>query len=359
MNKENWLEVCDSFRELFDILAQSNLNHSISKRFTNHELEKVNQVIISQKNYNGWFTEESIRQALSGLSIMLNPNDISKWISNYSYNSTPKKILLIMAGNIPLVGFHDLICVWLSGNYAQIKLSSDDQKLLPSILELITEIHPNIKSYFSIETGKINQSEAVIATGSDNSNLYFEKYFGHLPTLLRKNRTSIGVIEGGESSDELVNLGKDIFQFYGKGCRNVSFLLIPDNFNLNILFEALLPYYEIIHHKKYGNNYEYNRAIHLLNRVNFLDNNFLMLKETDALFSPISMVHFLRYTIKSDVDEFIEKNKSSIQIVVGRNYIPFGNSQNPTIWNYADGVDTMKWLNNLSYNGDVTENSFL
>ena len=348
MNREHWIEVCNSFRELFEILADDKLNQTLSKRFTSNELDKINQVIIAQKNYNGWFTEDCVRQALEGLSNMMNSDDLTKWTSNYSYNSTPKKVLLIMAGNIPLVGFHDLLCVWLTGNYAQIKLSSDDQTLLPAILNLMNEIHPELQSKYSIEIGKITKSEAVIATGSDNSNMYFEKYFGHLPSLFRKNRTSIAVLDGNESKDELFNLGKDIFQFYGKGCRNVSYLLIPDTFNLDVLFEAILPYHELINHKKYGNNYDYNRAIHLLNQEKFLDNNFVILKETDALFSPISMIHYSRYQNQNEIIEFTKKNSNHIQIVIGRKFIPFGQGQNPKIWDYADGIDTMQWLNKLS-----------
>jgi hypothetical protein len=279
---------------------------------------------------------------------MMNPIDLINWQNNYTFTENPKRVLLIMAGNIPLVGFHDLLCVWLSGNHAQIKLSSDDKTLLPAILDLVSEIHPEIKSYYTIESGKIEHSEAVIATGSDNSNLYFEKYFGHLPSLFRKNRTSIAVIQGNETKTDLLNLGLDIFLFFGKGCRNVSFMLISEDFNLNDFFEAILPYYEIVNHKKYGNNYDYNRAILLLNKETFLDNNFVIVKESDKLFSPISMIHFSRYKDNSEISEFIQKNEDNIQIILGKNYIPFGQGQYPKIWDYADGTDTMTWLNSLS-----------
>jgi hypothetical protein len=348
MKRESWIDICESFRELFEILGSNESDILGSKRFTSDEIQKVNQVIRSQKNFNGWFTEESVRKALQGLHVMLDPSDFSKWLSKYSYNSIPKKVLIIMAGNIPLVGFHDLLCVWISGNFAQIKLSSDDQTLLPVILDLIAEIHPEIHEYYSIEKGKITQSEAVIATGSDNSNLYFEKYFGHLPCLFRKNRTSVAVFEGDETQDELYNFGKDILQFYGKGCRNVSYLLIPKNFILDILFEALLPYHEIIHHNKYGNNYDYNRAVHLLNQEEFLDNNFILLKESESIFSPISMVHYMRYENENEVSDFVKNNFNQIQIIIGKKYIPFGEGQNPKLWDYADGLDTMSWLNKLS-----------
>lgn len=348
MKRESWKDIFESFRELFEILGNQNSDFTVSKRFTSNEIEKVNHVISAQKNFNGWFTEESVKEALRGLSEMLNPIDLSNWLSNYSYNSNPKKVLLIMAGNIPLVGFHDLLCVWISGNLAQIKLSSDDTTLLPVILDLIAEIHPELRDYYIIEKGKITHSEAVIATGSDNSNLYFEKYFGHLPSLFRKNRTSIAILDGGETKEDLYNLGKDIFQFYGKGCRNVSYLLIPENYNLDVFFEGILPHHEIIHHKKYGNNYDYNRAINLLNQESFLDNNFVILKESTNLFSPISIVHYFRYQNENQINAFIQNNLNQIQIVIGKNYIPFGEGQKPKLWDYADGVDTMSWLNQLT-----------
>ncbi|MFM7662622.1 MAG: acyl-CoA reductase [Bacteroidota bacterium] len=348
MKREKWIDICASFSELFELLSNSKSNNASSKYFTCHELEKIEKEILMQKNYNGWFTEEIMRQALSGLKSMLNKEDLNKWIKEYAYAPTPKKILVIMAGNIPLVGFHDLICIWFSGNFAKIKLSSDDQTLLPLILDVVAEIHPELKDFYSFESGKITESEAVIATGGDNSNLYFEKYFGHLPCLFRKNRTSIAIIEGSETQEELTNLGKDIFSFYGKGCRNVSYLLIPKNYDLDILFEALLPYHQIIQNKKYGNNYDYNRALNLLNQVKFLDNNFLMLKESEMLFSPISMLHYKRFKDESEIKNFIKLNSKDIQIVLGREFIPFGFGQNPRLWDYADGKDTMDWLGNLS-----------
>lgn len=348
MNKDNWITICASFKDLFEFVGNNYNDFSSLSRFTKNDVTELNQLIVAQKNHNGWFTEEIVRKALLGLSEMMNSKDLTNWLTNYTFTENPKKVLLIMAGNIPLVGFHDLLCVWLSGNHAQIKLSSDDKILLPSILDLVSEVHPEIKSYYTIESGKIEHSEAVIATGSDNSNLYFEKYFGHMPSLFRKNRTSIAIIQGNETKTDLVNLGMDIFHFFGKGCRNVSYLLIPEHFNLNDFFEAVLPYYEIVNHKKYGNNYDYNRAILLLNQETFLDNNFVIVKESDKLFSPISMIHFSRYKDESEISEFIQNNKDNIQIILGKNYIPFGQGQYPKLWDYADGIDTMKWLNSLS-----------
>ena len=155
-------------------------------------------------------------------------------------------------------------------------------------------------------------------------------------------------MEGNETQEELEKLGNDIFQYYGKGCRNVSYLLIPQDYNLDILIKALLPFHEIIHHKKYGNNYDYNRAINLLNQESFLDNNFVLLKESESIFSPISMIHFSRYKEESEVASFIQNNENNIQIIIGKKYTPFGEGQKPKLWDYADGIDTMSWLNNLT-----------
>lgn len=348
MEKEQWYVVLQSIQELFLNLGENSFEECKSNRFTKSEFEEINQLILNQKNLNGWFTEENVRKSLLELSKMLERNDVIQWASNYTYSNMPKNVLIIMAGNLPLVGFHDLICVWLSGNKALLKLSSDDNTLLPKILDCLSKFHPELRNFYSFDKTEIKNCEAVIATGSDNSNLYFEKYFGHLPWLFRKNRTSIAIIEGNENKDELKLLGSDIFDYFGKGCRNVSFLLIPYDFDLNRLFEAIISHGEIINHKKYGNNYDYNRAILLMNQKSFLDNNFILLVESDSIFSSISMIHYRRYTHKDEIVEFINENENSIQIIIGSDFVPFGSSQNPRLFDYADRIDTIRWLNNLS-----------
>jgi hypothetical protein len=348
MEKEQWYAVLQSIQELFSNLGGNSFDESTSYRFTKSEYEEINQLILNQRNLNGWFTDENVRKSMLELSKMLDPNDVIQWASNYTYSTCPKKILIIMAGNLPLVGFHDLICVWLSGNKALIKLSSDDNTLLPKILDWLTKLHPDLIDFYSFDKTEIKNCDAVIATGSDNSNLYFEKYFGHLPCLFRRNRTSIAILEGTESKDELELLGQDIFDYFGKGCRNVSFLLIPYDFDLNRLFEAIISHGDIINHKKYGNNYDYNRAILLMNQKPFLDNNFSLFVESDSIFSSISILHYRRYKCKDEIEEFISKNEKSIQIIVGSDFTPFGSSQNPRLFDYADGIDTVDWLNSLS-----------
>lgn len=348
MKIENWLDICESIEELLKKIVTDSSERYKEGRFSIEEVNQIKEVITKQKNFNGWFTEKNVEKALGELSELLNQDELINWLSKYSFTQKPKNILIIMAGNIPLVGFHDLLCVWLSGNYATLKLSSDDNTLFPIILETISHVHPEIKSYFNISVGPIKNIDAVIATGSDNANLYFEKYFSHVPCLFRKNRTSIAVLDGTETEEELFLLGHDLFDYFGKGCRNVSFLLITENYKLNKLFEAIIPFGEIINHNKYGNNYDYNRAIHLMNQVPILDNNFVLLKESNELFSPLAIIHYHRYSDKTMINDFISLHKEEIQIIIGHDYTPFGTSQKPRLSDFADQKDTMKWLNELS-----------
>lgn len=354
MKRQEILQAIQSLHDFFIALGKNEFDQTKANRFTQREFEEFSLIILQQKNHNGWFTEESVRKSLLELGKMISTENIQTWISDYSFTENPKRILIIMAGNLPLVGFHDLLCVLVSGNHACVKLSSEDKILLPKFLDWLTRMHPKINEVISIEFGLVKNIEAVIATGSDNANLHFEKYFGHVPRLFRNNRTSIAVIKGNETPEELNLLGLDIFNYFGKGCRNVSFLLIPVDFNLNLFFEAIVPYGEVINNKKYGNNYDYNRAIHLLNQENVLDNNFVLLKETNQLFSPVSMIHYYRYTSTNELNSILESNKEKIQVIIGNDYIPFGNSQSPALTDYADGINTLEWLENLSNNSNMT-----
>jgi hypothetical protein len=348
MKREQVLQAIQSLHELFIALGDDKFDTSKKNRFTQDEFNDFSLLIQQQKNFNGWFIEENVRKAILELAFMIEPDKVDEWIQHFSFSENPVRVLIIMAGNIPLVGFHDLLCVILSGNKAIVKLSSEDSTLLPKLITWLVTIHPVLEDVISIEFGLIKNIEAVIATGSDNANLHFEKYFGHVPRLFRKNRTSIALLTGSESKEQLHLLGSDIFSYFGKGCRNVTFILLPIEFNLDVFFEAIVPYGEIIHNKKYGNNYDYNRAIHLLNQENVLDNNFVLLKESSLLFSPIAMIHFHRYSTIEEVETILELNKENIQVVIGTNYVPFGNSQKPVLSDFADGINTMQWLEKLT-----------
>ncbi len=252
-----------------------------------------------------------------------------------------------MAGNIPLVGFHDFLSVFLSGHIAVIKLSSDDKHLFPAVLNIMNSLNSGISECVEVVDGKLTGFDAVIATGSDNSALYFESYFGKYPNIIRKNRTSIAIINGKETKEELKKIGDDIFSYYGLGCRNISQILVPENFKLDDFFEAIYDYNGVINHNKYANNYDYNKAVYLMNLETFLDNGFVLLKEDDSLNSPLAVIFYKRYKNQHDIDAYLNENAGKIQVIIGKDYTGFGDGQSPTLTDYADGIDTMAFLNKL------------
>lgn len=304
-------------------------------------------IINRQHIYNGWFTKDSVQHSLLALGSKLNQKDLSEWLSNYSYTNTPKKVAVIMAGNLPLVGFHDFLCVLLSGNKVIAKLSSDDNKLLPALASILMELNHDFRDKIEFALAKLEGMEAVIATGSNNSAMYFEKYFGKYPHIIRKNRTSIAVLDGSESKEQLENLGKDIFTHFGLGCRNVTQILMPKDFDLDRIFGAIVGFSDVVNHNKYGNNYDYNKAIFLMNQDSLLENGFILFKESKDIHSPLAVMYYHRYENESEVQDFLKENEDVIQCVVGNEFLPFGEAQNPQLSDYADGVDTMKFLEEL------------
>ena len=314
---------------------------------TESEYLSLQTVINRQLSYNGWFTKENVRGSLLKLSSSLIYSDLLNWSSSYTFSNEPRTIAVIMAGNIPLVGFHDFLSVLVSGNKIVAKLSSDDKTLLPALGQHLIEFIPGLKERIVFTSGRIGEIDAVIATGSDNSMQYFEQYFGKYPNIFRKNRTSIAVLKGDETEDDIKSLGSDIFDYFGLGCRNVSYLLLPEGFELSRFFEGVISYGEVIHNNKYGNNYDYNKAVYLMNKLEILDNNFCLLRESNELFSPLSMIHYQFYKDQSDIDNYIKEHESKIQVVVGRDYLDYGQAQCPAFNDYADGVDVMQWLNKL------------
>lgn len=300
-----------------------------------------------QFQYNGWFTKEAVKESLKNLGELLKAEDLIQWKSSYSFKSEHKRVAIIMAGNIPLVGFHDFLSVLVSGHTAVCKLSSDDKTLLPALCEILIQFEPSLKEKIEFSFGKLENIDAVIATGSNNSAQYFEKYFGKYPNIIRKGRTSVAVITGQESKEELKALGKDIFQYFGLGCRNVTQLLIPKDFDLNRFFAAVVDYNEVINHHKYANNYDYYKAIYLMNQEQLLENGFMLTKESDELFSPISVLYWHKYNSEQEVTAYLEAHKEKIQAVVGTDFIPFGEAQKPSLTDYADGADTLHFLANI------------
>ena len=317
--------------------------------------EQLQALIESEQQYNAWFTVENVTNAVKNTGQMLNRHDLSKWLNAYQISEgEPKKVGLILAGNIPLVGFHDVLCVLITGNYALIKASSQDARLLKYVLELLGDIEPDfLERYGFIE--RLENFDAVIATGSNNTSRYFEYYFGKVPNIIRKNRSSAAVLTGNETSEQLHTLGHDIFDYFGLGCRNVSKLLVPKGYNFNLFFESIEVYNDIINHHKYNNNYFYNKSIYLVNSDKHLDNDFLLLKEDTRLASPLAVMYFEYYDDLDAVEFKLNEEAEQIQCVVSAasldiksQVVDFGQSQQPKLWDYADGVDTMAFLSALN-----------
>jgi hypothetical protein len=326
------------------------LNQFLEKSEDNYLHDDIELAAIIRKSEieNPWFTKENVLFCLKNWAEVLTKENINNWTEKYKISHFSKKVGLILAGNIPLVGFHDVICVLLSNHIPLIKLSSKDRLILPFLLNKWGEFSEWNLEYQFVE--KLTDYDAVIATGSNNTARYLEYYFKDSLSIIRKNRTSVSVIKGDESDEELQLLAEDIFRYFGLGCRNVTRLFIPKNFDLARLFENFLNFKDIINHHKYANNYDYNRAVYLLNQEKFWDNNFVMLKEDNALFSPLSVLNFSRYESIDEVKSFLIENEANIQCIVAKpeleikDAINFGEAQNPGLDTYADNVDTMKFL---------------
>lgn len=303
--------------------------------------------------YNNWFTKENIILALKNWSEALTTENLHAWTKKYPYAEAPKNVGIIMAGNLPLVGFHDLLSVVISGNNALIKTSSKDDKLIQLVIKFLYSVNEEFKTIIQT-VERLEDFEAVIATGSNNTARYFEQYFGKVPHIIRKNRTSVAVLNGLETEEDLKKLGDDLFIYYGLGCRNVTKLYVKDEAQLPNVFEAIFPWGEtVINHPKYANNYDYNRAIYLLGKDEFLDNNFVLLKKDSSLHSPIAVVNYETYTDINEVKHYLAEHNDQIQCVVGNemkdnpNHVEFGQTQFPKLTDYADNIDTLKFLAEL------------
>ncbi len=312
-----------------------------------HEAEKELNLA---KVVNPWFTKENIDKSLNAWSEQLKLDMLNAWINPYKMQEIfmPKKILIIMAGNIPLVGFHDFLSVLISGHIVVVKMSSTDNVLLKVLINKLFTINSEFKNFINfIDDVKNRKFDAVIATGSDNSAQYFDYYFKGLKKIIRKNRRSVAILDGNESTVQLNGLANDVFAYFGLGCRNVSKLFLPKGYDLNKLFEAFFPYSDLLEHKKYGNNYDYNKAIFLMGNNKLIENGFLIMKEDESFLSPVAMLYYEYYDDVQIVEQFIKENADQLQCVVSQKDIPFGNTQKPNLWDYADGVDTVDFLKEL------------
>jgi hypothetical protein len=348
MNQEISINSIVKLGEIFKSIASNSTWPGFSSGITEEEYTKFNELVELVHIYNGWFDAGSVRKSLSSWSLALTKPKIEKWLSYYKVPvAEPKTVAIIMAGNIPLVGFHDFLSVYLSGHHSLVKLSSDDNKLLPACIRLLELFDADIHNRVKIAEGKIENFNAVIATGSDNSATYFRSYFDRYPHIIRRNRTSIAILDGTETKEDIKNLGHDIFDFYGLGCRNVTKLYLPEGMDLNRVFEGIFDFQNIVHNKKYGNNYDYHKAVFLLERYDVLENGFILFKQDKSIHSPIGSMFYEYYKDINLLSKEIDAMKLDIQCIVGKSYLPYGSAQSPALLDYADGVDTMDFLTKL------------
>ncbi|MFB9055641.1 acyl-CoA reductase [Mariniflexile ostreae] len=343
------------------ITAFSNLGTFLGQ-FSNQIIEKKENILhndfffdgfkhqlkLAQEN-NNWFTQENILFAIEGWHKLLTYENISTWLARYQMpEPNPKKIAIIMAGNIPLVGFHDFLSVLISGHYVIVKQASSDKHLLPFLAKYLEYVAPELKGRITFTEDKLETFDAVIATGSNNTARYFEYYFKNKPSIIRHNRNSVAVLTGHETHEELQGLAEDVFRYYGLGCRNVSKLYVPRDYNFNAFFEAMYHWHPIIDTAKYANNYDYNKAVYLMSEYDMLENGFLMIKEDRSFSSPIATVFYEYYNSENELKEVLAAEKHNIQCVVAKgfddNEITFGNTQKPELWDYADGIDSISFL---------------
>jgi len=351
-----------SLKSLGKFLSQFKRDAYVQKKnipYNDIFYDALSQLIDRAHESNPWFTKENVLYAIETWADALQPEKIDKWFSNYALKDrvNPKKIGVIMAGNIPLVGFHDFLSVLATGHHIKAKLSSNDKYLLPLIAKYLIYIEPGYKEKIEFVNDHLKEIDAVIATGSDNTARYFEYYFGKYPHIIRKNRNSIAVLTGNETEEELEGLADDIMLYFGLGCRNVSKIFVPENYDFNKVFKALLKYKNLINYQKYANNYDYNKAVYLMStdadiRNSLIDNGLILLKKDIHYASPIGTVFYEYYKDINDVKKIIEKDRDKIQAIVSKspaleNRIAFGQTQKPQLWDYADGVDTIKFLTGL------------
>ncbi len=343
------------FIELGKFLNQFSLDNNTKNQTVLHNdlyFDRFVDLIHLSQSHNGWFTPEQVYFSVQSWANALSEDNLDKWLSVYDFsNVKPKTIGLILAGNIPLVGFHDFLCVLVSGHKVLVKTSSNDQHLIKFLVNYLIAVNPDFENYITFTDGKLENFDAVIATGSNNTARYFEYYFKDKPSIIRKNRNSVAVLIGNETKKDLVNLGEDIFRYFGLGCRNVSKLFIPKEYDFKDFFEAIYEYKDVIFYEKYSNNYDYNKAVFLMSNFKLLDNEFLTLKEDSSYASPISSIFYEYYEDIEVLKSQLKNDAGQIQCIVSNGIIeysiPFGKTQKPELWDYADSIDTINFLMNL------------
>jgi hypothetical protein len=334
-------------------------------QFSNNKIEKIakieqnelffdgflHQIKLAQEN-NSWFTKNNILFSLENWSKALTESNLNDFVKDFDlHTKTPKKVAIIMAGNIPLVGFHDFLSVLISGHAVLVKQSSNDKHLLPFLAKYLEFIEASFKDKIVFTEEKLTAFDAVIATGSSNTARYFEFYFKGKPNIIRKSRNSVAVITGKETEEDFEKLAEDVFQYFGLGCRSVSKLYVPKNFDFDPFFSGMYAKKDLIYNAKYANNYDYNKAVYLMSEFDLLENGFLMIKEDESYSSPIATVFYEYYENEIDLKIKLHVDKEKIQCVVAKDFIEnevgFGQTQHPKLTDYADGVNTLDFLSKI------------
>jgi hypothetical protein len=311
----------------------------------------LHQIKIAQEN-NSWFTKDNILFTLNSWGKSLNKSNLNTFIESVKLSEKPsKKVAIIMAGNIPLVGFHDFLSVLISGHSVLVKQSSNDKHLLPFLAKYLEFVEEGFKGKITFSEQKLSDYDAVIATGSNNTARYFEYYFKNKPNIIRKSRNSVAVITGKETEEDFAKLSHDVFQYFGLGCRSVSKLYVPKGFNFDPFFTGMFAKKDIINNAKYANNYDYNKAVYLMSEFDLLENGFLMIKEDGSYSSPIATIFYEYYENEIDLKTKLHLDKEKIQCIVAKDFIEnevaFGQTQHPALTDYADGVNTLEFLSKI------------
>ena len=347
-------ERIDAFVKLGDFIRQFSKENIENNNKVEHNAlfyDGFNHQLKLAHLNNGWFSMQNLKYALQNWANALTLNNLNEWLEPYklaSENKNKKTVAVIMAGNIPLVGFHDVLSVLITGHNIVIKQSSNDKQLLPYLVKYLEHVQPKFKGSIAFTNQTISNFDAVIATGSNNTARYFEYYFKDKPSIIRKNRNSVAVLSGNESLNDLKNLSEDIFRYFGLGCRNVSKLFVPKHYDFKAFFEAIYHWHPIIEYAKYANNYDYNKAVYLMSEFDMLENGFFMIKEDIGYGSPIATAFYEYYETKNALKEKLMIDQEHIQCIVSKGFldteIPFGHTQTPQLSDYADRVDSVKFL---------------
>ena len=281
----------------------------------------------------------------------LNINCLHNWLTPYKELLFEREstVGIVMAGNLPLVGFHDFLVTMASGSRAQIKLSGKD-RLLPALFEMLCEINPYWRARVAFTEHLPENIDLLIATGGEEASKFFKSEYDEIPKIVRSSRSSIAILKGDETIDELRRLSDDIFLYYGMGCRSVSTLLVPFGYTFELLIEAFKNKENAITSEDYLSAYRYQKALAAMNKSGYSDGGFYILREHSSFPPPMGVLNVLTYRNVDQINEFIDSNKLHLQCVVNRKFnnsnIEFGEAQYPSLDEYADGVNSLEFLLN-------------